>query len=440
MPARKVSDEQIIEAQRRFPKSQRKAAKWLGIGQSSFSERLNRIAGKQEPPLENADIGKVKADIGKGKGWIEYDSFEMPKEQELFDMMNLDPECWQVTRVVPGSWQGFYKKERVHEIPSTAKAYKIADDHVVVTLYRLRIYIERVVPEPIEDIVQRLAERSDPLPKPARGIRRATTKKKTGQLGVFGLYDAHIGDLCWIEETDENNDTRIAKTRCMNAIDDLIGELSLYPIEKLIVPIGNDFAHIDNIRGETTAGRQLDFDSRYGRIVETCHEVLVHLVDRCLELCDDVLLPLVGGNHDQVTSLHLAHWIKQRYRNDPRVVVDTSPKPRKYYVWGSTLIGFAHGDCLNIKDVYRHMAEEAREHWAIATCREFHTGDKHHRKQVDQGTVDTYGKVTFRQNSSLAPRNAWTFKMGFDSIRCADAFRYGLDGYKGNHACYARRD
>ena len=157
-------------------------------------------------------------------------------------------------------------------------------------------------------------------------------------------------------------------------------------------------------------------------------------------ICDDVLFLHVGGNHDWVTSLHLAHWMKQRFLNDPRVEVDTVAKPRKYQMWGGTLLGFAHGDRLNPAHVYRHMAEEAREHWATAVCREFHTGDKHHRKQVDQKVVDTHGRVTFRQNPTLAPRDAWTFKMGFDSVRCADAYRYCEHGFAGLHTCYARGD
>jgi len=163
------------------------------------------------------------------------------------------------------------------------------------------------------------------------------------------------------------------------------------------------------------------------------------MVDRSLEVAREVELVYVGGNHDFMTSYHMIHWLKQRYARDARVIVDTSPRKRKYKVWGSVLIGLAHGDGLNLKEVYRHMAEECREDWARATCREVHFGGKHHRKQIDQKSVDSYGRVTLRQNPSLSPRDKWTYDMGFDSVRCADVWRYDREGFRGMSAAYARR-
>lgn len=84
------------------------------------------------------------------------------------------------------------------------------------------------------------------------------------------------------------------------------------------------------------------------------------------------------------------------------------------------------------------MAEEAREYWASARCREFHTGDKHHRKDIDLTVTDTMGRVTFRQNPSLSPRDLHTYKNGWDSVRCADVYRYGSDGFLGMETTYAK--
>lgn len=432
-----VSDQEILDAHNKFPESQRKAAKSLGMVQSAFCTRLKKIKEGSlddlgETPLPSK---KVKGALSSNKGWLELTDFDMPSSDEIFEKYGLDPECWEIKKIVPNQWQGFYKKERLEQDLKGAKIVKVADDHVIVTLHSLKVFIERVIPVEIEAVAKTIAERIQPLPKPRKKKKRQGT-----QLAVMGLYDAHIGALCWDGDTDSNNDTGIAEKRCYDAIDDLMDDLSLYPIGKLVVPIGNDFCHIDNQQGTTSSGTPLDFDSRYAKVIESCHRVLTHLGDRALELCDDVLFMHVGGNHDWVTSLHFAHWMKQRYRHDDRVIVDTEAKPRKYMMYEGNLLGFAHGDRLNPSNVYRHMAEEAREHWSHATCREFHTGDKHHRKQIDQKIVDTYGRVTFRQNPTLAPRDAWTFKMGFDSVRCADAYRYSPDGFAGLHTCYARKE
>lgn len=411
------------------------AARSLGWPISTYKNRLNRALAAQKgvagAQTNMPEVG-VKGDVNKAKGtgWLEITDYEMPSEDQVLSKHNLDPACWRVTRVVPNQWQGFYRKG------------KRADaQHEVVTLFSLRIYVERIVPEPVEDTVKALASRIKPLPppKPMKRVRDASYRQP--QLGVLGLYDVHIGALAWEGETDQNNNTTKAVQRCTNAIDDLIGDLAPYNLDRLLVPIGNDFMHFDNERGETTSGNvQVDFDSRYAKVVERCHDVLCHLGDRCLEICDDVEFILVGGNHDRVTSLHFAHWMQQRYRDDMRVSVDTTMHARKYRRWQGVLLGFAHGDRINLKEIYRYMAEEAREDWANATCREFHFGDKHHRKEIDQKTLETVGKVTLRQNPSLSPRDRWTFYHGFDAVRCADAYRYSPHGFAGMTTAYARED
>jgi hypothetical protein len=405
------------------------AARDLGIPPNTLRNRIERYeqacnpaATTEPPPSPQVEPG-IKGDIdkAKGKGWLELTGYEMPSEDEVLAKYGLDPSCWRVTRVVPNQYQSFYRdKERT--------------SHNVVTLHSLRVYIERAVPEPLEEVAKRLASRITPQP-----VRKASKAAPREQMAVFGIYDAHIGAYCWAGETDEDNDTDRAVSRVCSAVDEVCEDLSKYPMQKIVMPIGNDFMHYDNARGETTSGRVVtDFDSRYPRVVEACHDALAYMVDRSLDIAREVELVYVGGNHDFMTSYHLTHWLKQRYSRDDRVTVDVSPRKRKYLMWGSVLIGLAHGDGLNLKEVYRHMAEENRENWAKATCREFHFGDKHHRKQIDQKTVDSYGRVTLRQNPSLSPRDKWTYDMGFDSVRCADVWRYDREGFRGMSAAYAR--
>lgn len=436
---RKASDQEIIEAYNSCP-SLRSAARQVGLNYSSFRERCKKLGLSKKDrtsivetfdSCEVPEVG-IKASMGSKQGWIELTGYEMPTAEEVLEKYNLDPRHWKITRMIPNQWQGFYKKDSFEKIPGSQKHAKVANGHSVVTMHSLKIHIERVVSEEIVHVMERLSQNIPALP--------ATEKAKPSgkQTAVFGLYDAHIGSLCWEGETDQNNDLTIAKVRCRGAIDDMISELKKYPIGKIIIPVGNDFCHIDNQQGTTSSGTQLDFDSRYARVIEVCHDVLAYSVDSCLDQGWEVQILWVGGNHDWVTSLHMTHWLKQRYRDNTSVSVDTRAHPRKYVYINGTLLGFAHGDRLKPSDVYRHMAEEAKMFWSRAVCREFHTGDKHHRKQIDQTSIDTFGKVTFRQNPTLAPRDSWTVKMGFDSVRCADAYRYSEEGFVGLHTCYAR--
>ena len=431
-----MSTERDVAAAYRAHQSLRNAASSLDMPVSTFRHYLKKAResgladgpdGEPSAVGEDEPCGRGDIDFSKGRAWLELTDYTMPTEADILARYNLDPDIWRVTRLIPNQWQGFIKKG--------AKGDERTEK---VTMYALRVHVERQVPEPVENAVKALAQRINPLASPRVDLPARDLETEDPQLCVFGLYDAHIGALAWGGEVDQSNDTPSAVGRCKKAVDELLSVAAEHPIQKMLCPIGNDLMHFDNERGETTSGNvTTDFDTRYAKTVEACFEVLSHFVDRTLEVCDDVHLLYVGGNHDRLASYHLTHWLKQRYANDLRVYVDTSFHLRKYVLWGTTLIGFTHADRMNLKDAYRLMAEEARESWARATCREIHCGHLHHRKNIDQTTTDTLGKVTIRQNPSLTPRDLYSYQHGYEAVRCADLWRYNRYGLKGFETTYA---
>lgn len=409
------------------------AANHLKIPRSTFLSALQKALNEAS---QEADSHKADIDDKKGLGWIEYRGLEIPPLEELLKAYNLDPACWICTRVKPKTYQGFYRKRAEWKSPEKGSVGESIREHEVVTMYSVTFHIERVVSNAVQMANAEMASRIKPLPKPPRLKRKTTTEP---QMAVLGIWDAHVGSLCWEGETDQNNDSPMALKRVKDAFDDMIQEMKLYPITKVIFPFGNDFMHMDNPRGETTSGNVIvDFDTRYGKVLRYCHEAVFHMIDRCRELCDDVQVVLVGGNHDRTTSLHIAHCIDQRYRFDSAVKVDLTEHARKYVRWHDVLLMFTHGDRFNPKEAYRHMTEEAREHISSVKCRECHFGDKHHREEMDSRAIGTYGKVTTRRHPSISPRDEWTFREGFDAVRAADAHRYGTDRWLSAHAAYAR--
>lgn len=406
---------------------QRPAARALGVATSTLRHWLLRA--DSPPSLEK----QAEADINseEGSGWVSLTGPKMPSPKDVLARHSLDPDVWRVVRVVSNQWEGFIKtgpagEERAEKVP----------------LYSTRVYVERILNEPMEALLHKLASRVMPRPSPKVKKSRHSPKPED-QLAVFGLYDAHIGAISWAGEVDQNNSTVLAVERCKNAIDDLLTKAAIHPIRQMLIPVGNDFAHYDNERGETTSGNVVvDRDTRYARMVDACHEVLVYLVDRCLEVCDDLRIKYVGGNHDRLTSLHLCYWLKAMYQNDPRVDVDAAAHLRKYHMWGNVLIGLTHQDRMQIKSAYRLMAEEAKEHWANAKTKEIHVGHLHHTKTtalkaVDPDTTSSYGQVIIRQNPSLKPRDYYEYQHGYDAVRCADLWRYSRDGIQGFETTYA---
>jgi hypothetical protein len=69
----------------------------------------------------------------------------------------------------------------------------------------------------------------------------------------------------------------------------------------------------------------------------------------------------VPGNHDPQTSYFLAKVLEAWFKNAKDVEINTEPKPRKYFLYGVNLIGFAHGDDEPLRDLPSLMANECRE-------------------------------------------------------------------------------
>lgn len=429
----RFTDQEAIDITNRCEGNIAEAARQLEVSRQTLASRLKKL--NYERPHEvrdrqHSETGKatteeftkpsVSIDHDSGIGWIRAIVTERPADwNDLLREAKLDPTEWTIEKISikAKSYQGFY-----------ASGPRASRSHTVVPLEaeEVSLQLKRVATAPVLKAAEIIASRGKALPRPQRRkAQRKAVCPADERMAVFGLYDAHIGALAWDGECDENNDTGKARRRCIDAIDDLTDRLRASGVRKLYVPVGNDLMHFDNLEGYTTSGRvQTDFDTRYANVVIACHDVLAHMMDRALEFCDELEIVLVGGNHDRLTSFHMACWLEQRYRNDDRVSVDKAMRPRKYRKWNNVLLMFAHGDRLNVKDLYRHFAEEGREHWSSVQCREAHFGDKHHEKAGDFITEDSYGRITFRQNPSISPRDRWTVHMGFDAVRAAQAHIY----------------
>jgi hypothetical protein len=121
----------------------------------------------------------------------------------------------------------------------------------------------------------------------------------------------------------------------------------------------------------------------------------------------------VPGNHDPETSYYLVDTIREHYRSTDRVTVDLSARPRKYYQWGCGLVGFTHGDEEPSRDLPAIMAAEVPELWSATTCREWHTGHFHKKKETRYSAGDTYGGVFVRVLPSLSSTDYWHHKKGY---------------------------
>lgn len=255
------------------------------------------------------------------------------------------------------------------------------------------------------------------------------------------IFDAHIGKLAWAPESGDHYDTAIAVERVRRALDDLLWQARGYPIEKVILPIGNDFLHYDALSGMTTAGTPQDRDSRYQKMYREAFRLACHMVDECAKIAPvDVIV--VPGNHDTVSTFTLGVALEAYYHSHPSVSFNNTPKKRKYVAYGKVLLGFAHGDKEPVNKLPSIMPVETVELWGASRFREFHLGHFHTSKRQDAKPVQGENGVRVRYIQSLTGVDAWHAEMGYvGEPGAAECFVWHKDrGLRGNFFSHVLRD
>jgi hypothetical protein len=227
---------------------------------------------------------------------------------------------------------------------------------------------------------------------------------------VVGLTDFHWGKYSDPGENFDAYNRDIARDRLFDATENVMNQLTLFGRpEKLIVPIGSDFLHIDNQNGQTTSGTPQDMDGTPAEIlVSGC--VLMEEWILTLAQIAPVELVLMSGNHDRLTGLAILMYLDALFRNSEQVRCRLDRTPRTYRVYGKNLLGFVHGDgAKKTVEVAGHMAREQAQVWGSCPHRTVYTGHLHHEKTE----TDTLFSVTRRQMPSLSGTDRWHALNGY---------------------------
>ena len=231
------------------------------------------------------------------------------------------------------------------------------------------------------------------------------------------ILDFHFGKLAWSPETGEDYDLKIAEKLYRDTVLDIIMRIKAYSlkIERIIYPIGQDFFHVDSTTNTTTAGTQLDVDTRWEKMYCKGIELLVWTIEQ-LRAIAPVECMYVAGNHDKMLSYCATVTLQAYYRNVEGVTVDISPAPRKYVHYGRCLIGYSHGKEEG-KRIQFLMQVEQPEAWGASDYREWHLGDLHHEESME------LGGIVIRRISAITKTDAWHAEKGFvGSVHKAQAF------------------
>lgn len=368
----------------------------------------------------------IDVDLGERDGTVTTRSLDIKTLSDLIRAARVDLQVWEVERHVVNSWEvtiGRKNNDRVK--PATF------------TNFQVKAWLKRIVPTRAENNVARMLRQLTIAAKP---VAQRACRHRREHLLELSLFDPHFGLLSWGKETGEPYDCRIALQRYTTAAADLLDKLSAYKPERILLPVGNDFYHINDPSNTTPKSHNsLDVDSRLPKIFDAGFKAVQQTVDLCRRIAPTELI-WVPGNHDPETSFFLCKVLAAWYRDCPgEVQVDAGPSPRKYRHYGCNLIGYTHGNEEKHDSLPTLMASEMRDVWPKVRCCEWHLGHFHRAKETRYSAGDTYGNVRVRVIPSLCGTDAWHHRKGYvGGNRVAEAYLY--DRHSGLVAQFNSRD
>ena len=365
-----------------------------------------------------------KTDFVQGEDFINVvcSSERVLSKEDIIQQFNIDLDVWEIERFRISTSEGYRKDRTVEWDVEDGKTIhgKVRDsgNMLVVPLYRVEVRLKRKNTYEASIAIRDLIEDAK---KYAPKYQKVVYKKpKGGMLYEIAMYDVHFGRLTWDEESGDSYDIKLATQAIKSSLVKLLAYTENVPVEKILLPIGNDFFNVDSKFNTTTNGTPQQEDTRWQKTFRKGRELCVWMIDLCSQVAPvDVIV--VPGNHDQQRSFYLGDSLESWYHNNKNVHVNNEARGTKYYNHGNTLLGFTHGNEIKLEKLPFIMAYDQPDLWAATKYREWHTGDKHHKKDFTPIADESNG-IVVRIIRSLVASDAWTFNSGYRSLRASESF------------------
>jgi hypothetical protein len=231
-------------------------------------------------------------------------------------------------------------------------------------------------------------------------------------LALYPLGDPHIGMLAHALECGEDFDLKICERDMLGAMDRLVAGMP--PAETgVLVPMGDNF-HADDDNQRTPAHHhKVDVDSRSHKVGAVGVNIMRRLIDRGLQKHRKMIVRVISGNHDPVTSMWLRLCLEGWYAHEPRVEVVTDVSAVQVFEFGKNMVALAHGDGVKPENMPGVMAARHGEMWGRTKFRYALQGHKHQAQLFEK-----HGAMV-RVVRTLAGKDSFAAKFGHESGRSA---------------------
>jgi hypothetical protein len=200
-------------------------------------------------------------------------------------------------------------------------------------------------------------------------------------------------------------------------------------VKQITLVLGNDLFNTDTVLNTTTNGTIQRCNTTWDVAYEKIYDAMVQTIALCSKFCDHTHVVLVQGNHDKSKSYYMVHGLQQYFRNDNKITFDRANTTNKAVVWGSSFIGFNHGNNINDK-LPLDFAQEFYKEWGQCKYHDIYVGDKHHNNEKvfrKKQMQDEKQGVRLRILPSLSKPDSWHDENLYKSRQSGIAILYDKD-------------
>ena len=219
-------------------------------------------------------------------------------------------------------------------------------------------------------------------------------------IGVLSTQDLHFGkeDNQWIFHHFKQSITNLVQRAFMS-----------HKLHKIIYVVGGDLLNMDTFNGTTTSGTPVDNHQKAYNAYKEAFDALYWSVSYIKQFCDNLHVVYVPGNHDRLSSYHLAHALSKCFdHEDFSIYFDVEYAERKVVVCGHNFFAFEHGDVTK-KNTPLVYATEFPLSWGKTTYRTCYTGHFHSKKTIEYVTENEHNGFAVKHLPSLCSTDYWHY-------------------------------
>jgi hypothetical protein len=226
-------------------------------------------------------------------------------------------------------------------------------------------------------------------------------------VGVLSIQDLHFGK--------EGNAEVVQAFR--EAVSSLVYRAyHSHQVDKIIYVFGGDILNMDTFSGQTTKLTNVDNEQRAQDAYNQAYESIYWSINFIKQFCNQLEVVYLPGNHDRLSSYHLAHGLSKSFCGEQNIIFNVSYAERKVITYGSNFFAFEHGD-ITSKDTPLLYATEFATEWGATTYRTCYTGHFHKKKTVEYITENERHGFALKHLPSLCKSDYWHYHMKYTGAK-----------------------